>query len=211
MADTKITLAESSILQNFSIKCKNNALEVSPEEGEWFIKAVLTGITEFLNITKSQTAPKIVAVSDLKGNQIIAAYIEYISGDDSEAATGNWNYIWAFDQEDLPKKEDGTLNGDRYMITDNQVIEVISRAGYDLARIVFTSPTFLSQMACYAFEIIADTLDQNAPAVEGESWAVELPGYFLASVSIEDGKKKMAFEAIGELKTKIKDDTATEK
>ena len=50
MAETKVLLTESSVLQNFSVQCKNNSLDVTPEEGEWFIKAILAGITEFLNI-----------------------------------------------------------------------------------------------------------------------------------------------------------------
>lgn len=211
MAETKVLLTDSSVLQNFSMQCKNNSLDVTPDEGEWFAKALIAGVTEFLNIVKSKTAPKIVAISDLKGNQIIAACVQYIDGDDTEAAEGSWSYTWTFDPAALPTNEDGTLNGDKYQITDNQVIEVITRTGYDLARMTFTSPTFVSQMGCYFFNIIADTLDQNAPAVEDAEWVLEMPGYFNASVSIEDGKKVMAFEPSAELKIKIKDDSASEK
>lgn len=207
---TKVTLTESSILQNFSLQCKNNSLDVSPDEGEWFVKALLAGVTEFLNLAKSKTSPKTVAVSDLKGNLIAAATVQYVEGEDSESATGSWNYSWTFDPTALPVNEDGTFKGDKYQITDNQVIEVITRVGYDLARMAFTSPTFVSQMACYFFKIVSDTLDQNAPAVEGADWTVEMPGYFEATVQIEDGKKNFTFEPSAELKTKIKDDSASE-
>lgn len=210
-AETKVVLAESSVLQNFSLQCRNNSLDVTPDEGEWFIKALIGGVTEFLNIVKSKTAPKTVAISDLKGNMIAAATVQYLEGDESETAEGSWSYTWTFDQADLPANEDGSLKGDKYQITDTQVIEVISRVGYDLARMAFASPTFVSQMGCYFFKIVADTLDQNAPTVEDAEWAVEMPGYFVASVSIEDGKKVFAFEPSAELKVKIKDDTASEK
>lgn len=211
MSETKVLLAESSVLQNFSLQCKNNSLDVTPDEGEWFVKALLGGVTEFLNIVKSKAAPKTVAISDLKGNMIASATIQYLEGDETEAAEGSWAYTWTFNPDDLPKNEDGSLKGDKYQITDNQVIEVITRVGYDLARMAFTSSTFVSQMGCYFFKIVADTLDQNAPTVEDAEWAVEMPGYFTASVSIEDGKKVFAFEPSAELKVKMKDDSVSEK
>lgn len=211
-AETKVLITESSVLQNFSLQCRNNSLDVTPDEGEWFIKVLIGGVTEFLTNVKSKTAPKTVAISDLKGNMLAAATVQYIiEGDDSEVAEGSWSYTWTFNQADLPTNEDGSLKGDKYQITDTSVIEMISRVGYDLARISFASPTFVSQMGCYFFKIIADTLDQNAPTVEDAEWAVEMPGYFVASVSIEDGKKVFAFEPSAELKTKIKNDAESEK
>lgn len=211
MSETKVLLAESSVLQNFSLQCKNNSLDVTPDEGEWFIKALLGGVTRFLSFVKSKTAPKTVAISDLKGNMIAAATVQYLEGEEVEVAEGSWAYTWTFNPDDLPKNEDGSLKGDKYQITDNQVIEVITREGYDLARMAFTSSTFVSQMGCYFFKIVADTLDQNAPTIEDAEWTVEMPGYFTASVSIEDGKKVFAFEPSAELKTKIKYDAGSEK
>lgn len=201
-----VKLTESTILQNLSLQCKQNALAVEPDEAEWFVKMIFGGITDFLNITKTKSRPIAVKICDLKGNMVAAAIVQYIAAeDDEEVAEGSWNYTWTFSEEDIPE------NTEAYQITSSQVIEVIARTGYDLARIVFKSPTFVSQMAVYLFSIIVDALDQNAPTTEGETWTVEMDGYFEASVAIEDGKKVLALEPKGEMKVRIKDDAASEK
>lgn len=201
-----VKLTESTVLQNLSLQCKQNALAVEPDESEWFVKMIFGGITDFLNITKTKSRPIAVKICDLKGNMVAAAIVQYIAAeDDEEVAEGSWNYTWTFSEEDIPE------NTEAYQITSSQVIEVIARTGYDLARIVFKSPTFISQMAVYLFSIIVDALDQNAPTTEGETWTVEMDGYFEASVAIEDGKKVLALEPKGEMKVRIKDDAASEK
>ena len=201
-----VKLAESTILQNMSLQCKQNSLAVEPDEAEWFVKTIFGGITNFLNITKTKTRPVVVKVCDLKGNMVTAAIVQYISAEDAdEVAEGSWNYFWTFSEEDIP--EDSQV----YQVTSSNVTDVVAQTGYDLARIYFKSPTFISQMSVYLFNIIADTLDQNAPSTEGETWTVELEGYFEASVAIEDGKKVLALEPKGEMKVRIKDDSASEK
>lgn len=201
-----VKLTESTILQNLSLQCKQNTLAVEPDEAEWFVKMIFGGITDFLNITKTKSRPIAVKICDLKGNMVAAAIVQYIAAeDDEEVAEGSWNYTWTFSEEDIPE------NTEAYQITSSQVIEVIARTGYDLARIVFKSPTFVSQMAVYLFSIIVDALDQNAPTTEGETWTVEMDRYFEASVAIEDGKKVLALEPKGEMKVRIKDDAASEK
>lgn len=203
---TIVKFTESSALQNFSLQCKQNALDVTSEEGEWFTKVVLSGVTDFLNITKTTARPVAVQICDLKGNHVASAVVEYIPAeDDTETAAGSWNYYWTFDKENVA--EDAQV----YQITSSQVIEVLNRTAYDLIRASFKSPTFISQMTVYLFSVIKDTLDQNAPAAEGDDWVLDMDGYFEASVAIEDGKKVFAFAPKGELKVKIKDDTVSEK
>ena len=140
MSETKVLLAESSVLQNFSLQCKNNSLDVTPDEGEWFVKALLGGVTEFLNIVKSKAAPKTVAISDLKGNMIAAATIQYLEGDETEAAEGSWAYTWTFNPDDLPKNEDGSLKGDKYQITDN--IELVFLPSYNNTKLIWDLQIF---------------------------------------------------------------------
>lgn len=203
---TIVKLNETTILQNMSLQCKSNALDVSPEEAEWYIKVLFAGVTDFLNIAKSKARPICVQICDLKGNMVSAAVIQYIPAEDNEeVAEGSWNYFWTFNKEDLPEDVEA------FQITSGQVVEVISRTGYDMVRMVFKAPTFISQMAVYMCNIIIDVLDQNAPTVEGEEWAVELDGFFKASVSIEDGHQVKAIEPMGELVVKIKNDATSEK
>lgn len=202
---TTIKLQESSVLQNFSLQCQSNSLLVSAEEAEWFVKILFEGMTRFLNIAKNKNNATAVAVSDLKGNMIMAAVVDYIEGTEDETATGNWTYYYTFDAAEIPE------NCTVHQITSTQVIEVIAQAGFDMVKLTMLSNNFYHQLSMYLMNIIKDVLDQNAPTTEGEDWTIELEGYFDASVSIEDGKKCMSLTPKGELKTKIKDDTASEK
>lgn len=201
---TVVKLQDGKFLTNFSEQCKANGMDVTTSEAEWFTKVLAMGITNFLRLAKSQAAPTAVVIDDLKGNTLLAACVTFIPAENSdEVAAGSWNYFWTFNKEDIPE---GAIIKP---VTDTAVVEAISDTGYKMVRMSFSSSTFVSKLAIYFANLLIDTLDQNAPATEGEDWAIELDGYFNASVAIEDGKKVMAIEPIGELKVKIKDDAAT--
>lgn len=200
-----VKLSDGKFLENFSQQCKVNGLDVTTSEAEWFVKVLCMGMTNFLKTVKNQTTPMALMVNDLKGNMLLGAYVAFIPAENSEeVAAGSWNYVWTFNREDIPAE------AQLYALTDNSVVQVVSETGYNMVRMAFSSPTFVNKLAIDFANLLIDTLDQNAPATEGEEWAIELDGYFNASVAVEDGKKIFAVEPIGELKVKIKDDAANE-
>lgn len=198
-------LKESTIPQSLSAKFASIKWDLSPEDCIWFIKTAVAGITDCLNMFKNKQAPTAVLVQDLKGNKIIYACVQFIPADDaSETSDGNWTYFWSYDCDSIP--EDAIV----YTVDQQNVQTIIRDRGYDLCKMTMHDLTFISQLAVYSFDLIKDALDQQ-DVQEGDSWTVELEGFFEASVEVHDGVKEFSFMPKGEMKTLIKDDAGSEK
>lgn len=196
---------ESTVPQNFSLLAKSNGWDINTEETEWWAKVVFSGITDFLNLVKAKDTPKAVLIQDLKGNRIVVATVQWIPAEDeNETATGNWTYFWSFDCDNIAE---GTTV---YTLDQESVQSVISKRGYDMCKMSFATTSVISQLAVYLFNLIKDTLDQQA-VEENSTWVLELDGYFEASVEVVNGNKEFAILPAGEMKTLIKDDAGNEK
>ena len=205
MENTTVTKFEqSTAVQNYAITCQSIGWDVTPEESVWWAKVAFAGITDFLNIVKHKDSPKVVLIQDLKGNRIAYAAVQWIPAEEeNEAATGNWTYFWSFDCDSIP--EDAVI----YTVDQQNVQTIIRDRGYDLCKMTMHDLTYISQLAVYTFSAIKDALDQQ-DVQEGDSWTVELEGYFEASVEVHDGVKEFSFLPKGEMKTLIKDDAGSE-
>jgi hypothetical protein len=104
--------------------------------------------------------------------------------------------------DDIP--ENATI----YTCDQSQIQEVISRRGWDMVRMSFSSLSNISTLAVYIFNIIHDSLDQQDVA-EGDSYTIELDGFFDATVEVANGVKSFAFLPKGEMKMLIKSDEDT--
>ena len=198
-------LKESMIPQNLSTQFATIKWDLSPDDCIWFAKTAVAGITDCLNMFKNKQTPVVVLVQDLKGNRIIYACVQYIPADDaSEVSEGNWTYFWSFDCDSIP--EDAVI----YTVDQQNVQTIIRDRGYDLCKMTMHDLTYISQLAVYTFSAIKDALDQH-DVQEGDSWTVELEGYFEASVEVHGGVKEFSFLPKGEMKTLIKDDAGSEK
>lgn len=198
-------LKESTIPQSLSAKFASIQWDLNPEDCVWFIKAAVAGITDCVNMFKNKQQPVVVLVQDLKGNKIIYACVQFIPADDaSEASDGNWTYFWSYDCDSIP--EDAIV----YTIDQTNVQTIIRERGYNLCKMVMNDLTYISQLCVYTFDLIRDALDQQDVA-EGDSWTVELEGFFEASVEVKNGVKEFSFMPKGELKTLVKDDASSEK
>ena len=198
-------LKESMIPQNLSTQFATIKWDLSPDDCIWYAKTAVAGITDCLNMFKNKQTPVVVLVQDLKGNRIIYACVQYIPADDaSEVSEGNWTYFWSFDCDSIP--EDAVI----YTVDQQNVQTIIRDRGYDLCKMTMHDLTYISQLAVYTFSAIKDALDQQ-DVQEGDSWTVELEGYFEASVEVHGGVKEFSFLPKGEMKTLIKDDAGSEK
>lgn len=205
MEQTVTKFQNSTALQNFSIVGQSIGWELTPEDGIWWAKVMFAGITDFLNIVKHKSSPKVCVIQDLKGNRLAFACVEWINAEEeNEAATGNWTYYWSFDCNEIPE------SAEVYTIDQEKVQSVISNRAYDLVKMVIISPSFISQLCVFMINVIKDTLDQQA-VEEGHCWTLELDGYFEASVEVVNGEKQFSILPKGEMKTLIKDDSANEK
>lgn len=199
-------LKETSLPSNFITIMSTQGLEVTPIEYETMVKTVVAGVTDYLRLIKSKTIPAVVAIRDLKGNFIVAAVVEYNEAEnEDEVATGNWNYYWTFYENDIP---DGSNVKE---ITDLEVFETVSKRGLQSYRFRFMAIEYMHDSVRELFTELKDFLDQNAKDEEGYEMGVELEGYFEASVRTEGGEKVLSILPAGEMKSLIKDDTASEK
>lgn len=196
---------QSSVPQNFSVICGTIGWDVVGEDSVWWFKTAMSGITDYLNTVKNRATPAVVLVQDLKGNKIIFACVEYVPADNpDEDAEGSWVYYWSWKTEDIP--ENATI----YTVDQEQVQKVILQRGYDLCKMTVPSLSYVGQLTMYMFNIIHDTLDQQA-VEEGGTWVLEFDGFFEASVTVQNGEKIYSFEPKGEMKMLIKDDASSEK
>ena len=137
---------------------------------------------------------------NVKGEMIMAAVVEYNDNADGDGQ-GNWNYYWTFDPKDIEGKR-------RYQYSSTQVHTVIAKRGYELYRLRFSTPTFITESAVIFANLMRELLETNAK--DGEEFTVEHEGYFLATSAVEDGVVEKSFLPDGAMKRLIKDDAATE-
>jgi len=163
-------------------------------------EVVVTGISDFLALAKSKNNKVAVAVRDLKGNFLMGAIVEYHSNE-NEDMPGNWSYEFSFDEKDL---EGATV----YLTTDTQFQKQLSATAYNLHRIQFEMEIHIETIIELCVSILKQWLDMNAK--EAEEVNIELIGYFVASVAIENGEKVIAIIPDGAMKRLIKDDAALE-
>lgn len=196
---------QSTAAQNYSLTCQSIGWDVTTEEATWFAKILMAGITDFLNIVKHKDSPKAVLVQDLKGNRLAFACVQWIPAEEeNESATGNWTYFWSFNCDDIPE------NAEVYTLDQERVQEVITKRSYEMCKMSFGTPSFISQLAVFLMNILRDTLDQQA-VEEGHTWVIELDGFFEAAVEVINGEKQYSILPKGEMKTLIKDDAGNEK
>lgn len=197
---------ETSIPQTLSVLESGKNRDVAPNDVHFLVKTYIAGISDFLNLVKTTSHPCAVIVQDLKGNFIVGAVVSHNDAEsEDEALAGNWNYVFTYNKEDIP--EDAT----QYQLSNQEVVDTISKRGFDLCRLTFTEPGFCAELAIDTFDTIKNFLDQNAPAAEGEKFDVELDSYFNTSVSIENGEKVFAITPAGEMKAIIKKGTENDK
>lgn len=195
---------QTSIPQTFYLTCQACSWDVTLDETVWWAKTCFSGITDFLRLKKHKDRPHVVLIQDLKGNRIAYAAVQWIPAEDeNEAATGNWTYYWSYDCDTIP--EDAEID----TIDNLTVQQMVIDRGYSLCKLIFGKPAFVSQLAVYLFNIIKDTLDQQA-VEEGHTWVIELDGYFEAAVEVVGGEKQFSILPKGEMKTLIKDDAGSE-
>lgn len=193
-----IKFEDTSIPQTLSVLESGKGRVVDPVDVPAAVKTYVAGITDFLALTKNTQHPVAVEVQDLKGNFVFGAIVTHREAEEDEAAKGNWNYEFTFNKNDIP--EDAVT----YALTNTQVFEVVSKRGFDLCRLTFTTPELYAELGIDIFNTIKDFLDQNAPAIEGERFEFELEGYFEASVDVEAGEKLFAIVPKGEMKHLLK-------
>lgn len=201
---SKVEMKETQAYQNMQSEAALLGWDITLTEGEMIAKTIFNGITDYLNITKNKDVPVVVLVQDLKGNRIAFGCVEFDKAEDDEESDGSWAYYWSFNCADIPE------NATVYTIDQEPVQKVIAKRGHNICYMVVGVLNYLSVLAVITMNIVHDTLDQHDLA-DGDEYTIELPGFFEASVSLEDGEKVFSITPKEEMKVLIKGDVDTEK
>lgn len=167
-------------------------------------KAMMCGATAFLATVKSTKTPMALTVTDTENNFIVGAVVQYNeSPEEVDETSGNWNYFWTFNKEDIP--EDAV----EYDIKSEKTHKIVMEAAFQYASAKYNGSQGLIEMFTIAFNTLKDYLMEAAQ--EGDTYELVDPGVFTAQSAVEDGEKVISIIPDGLIKKLIKDDSALEK
>ena len=160
-----------------------------------------------VKVSKSDEAVALV-LTDVSGNFKFAGIVEYHENKENPDEPGNWSYVMTFNPKTLDniEKKKGLK---KLLYSSDDFKAVFDKVAYDVAAIQFQHQTYMFDACLLTIDTLLQVLDREAK--ENEIVDIELPGYFKATVSIEDGEKVFAITPDGHMKQIIKDDVALDK
>ncbi|MGL5750093.1 MAG: hypothetical protein ACRCXT_06170 [Paraclostridium sp.] len=193
-------LTDSAILTNAVQVALTKDVDITTDQAKYTYEAVIKAMSDFLGQAKSRDHKTAIALNDLKGNLVVAGVVTYHKPE-TEGAEGNWSYVLTFDPTDL---QDAKV----HLVTDphfETVFDKVMRQSYGLAvgYILQLCPTMIE-----LFNVLKHWLDINAK--DNEEVELDHPGYFKATVVVENGEKILSITPAGEMKVLIKGDAALE-
>lgn len=195
-----INFAESSIPANYSVDVlNNNRMDIPANDVENLYRILFGSFAEFLAGTKQKGSSTAIVLEDLKGNFKLGGIVRYHENENPDMP-GNWSYENTFKEEDI--KDVDVV----HKTLDQSFEVVVARVAHRLCNIMFSNPSYVYDVLLNCATTLIKYLDENAK--EGEVVEVELPGYFVASVAVSDGKKEMSIVPGDAMKREVKEDAA---
>lgn len=176
---------------------------------ERVMKAFFTGVSAYLSKRKVSKSDEAVALvlTDTSGIFKFAAIVEYHENTENPDEPGNWSYTMTVREDDLIDLEK-RKSVKRLLFGDDAFRSVFDKAAYDIAGITFKHDSYMYDACLLVIDTIVQVLDTEAK--EGEVVDIEMPGYFVASVAVENGEKVFSITPDGHMKALIKSDAALE-
>lgn len=205
------TYEETEMHQAFVVNANSIGYTFGDDDRpERIVKAFFASSAAYLSKVKVSKADEAVALvlTDVTGNFKFAGIVEYHENKDNPDEPGNWSYVMTFDSKTLETLEK-SKNVKKLLYSSDAFKGVFDKVAYDVACIQFQHQTYMFDACLLVIDTLLQVLDREAK--EGEIVDIELPGYFAASVSVEDGEKVFAITPDGHMKQVIKDDTALDK
>ena len=206
------TYEETEMQQAFVVNANSIGYTFGADDDrpERIIKAFFASTSAYLSKVKVTKADEAVALvlCDVTGNFKFASIVEYHENKDNPDEPGNWSFVMTFDPKTLDNIE--KHKGLKKLLYSSDAFKaVFDKVAYDVAAIQFQHQTYMFDACLLVIDTLLQVLDREAK--EGEIVDIELPGYFTASVSVEDGEKVFAITPDGHMKQIIKDDVALDK
>lgn len=172
---------------------------------ERIMKVFIASVSTYLSRRKVSKEDEAVALvlQDINGNFKFAGIVEYHANTDNPDEPGNYSYTMTFYEKDLQDLEKvKTVN--KYLYGDDAYKSIEDKVAYDVGGMSYNKDTFSYDAALLIVDSLIQTLDHEA--VEGEVVDIEMPGYFTASVAIENGEKVFSIVPDGHMKALVKAD-----
>ena len=137
-----------------------------------------------------------------------AGIVEYHENTENPEEPGNWSYVTTFNEQDiinLEKKK--TVN--KILYSGSLFTEIFNTVSYDIGSIEWEKESYMVDGCMLVIDSLLQILDSEAKP--GEVVDIEMPGYFKASVAIEDDEKIFSITPDGNMKNIIKSDVMIEK
>lgn len=165
--------------------------------------------TMLSNAKKAKTDEATALIlSDVMGNFKYAGIVEYHENTENPEEPGNWSYVTTFNEQDiinLEKKK--TVN--KILYSGSLFTEIFNTVSYDIGSIEWEKESYMVDGCMLVIDSLLQILDSEAKP--GEVVDIEMPGYFKASVAIEDDEKIFSITPDGNMKNIIKSDVMIEK
>ena len=205
------TYEETEMHQAFVVNANSLGYTFGDDDRpERIVKAFFASSAAYLSKVKVSKTDEAVALvlTDVAGNFKFAGIVEYHENKDNPDEPGNWSYVMTFDPKTLDNIEK-SKSLKKLLYSSDAFNAIFDKVAYDVAAIQFQHQTYMFDACLLVVDTLLQVLDREAK--EGEIVDIELPGYFTASVSVEDGEKVFAVTPDGHMKQIIKDDTALDK
>lgn len=177
---------------------------------ERIVKAFFASSAAYLHKVKVSKADEAVALilTDVAGNFKFAGIVKYHENTNNPDEPGNWSYEMTFNEKTLEKLEK-ERSVKKLLYSSEAFKGTFDKVAYDVAGIQFQHQTYMFDACLLVIDTLLQVLDREAK--DGERVDIELPEYFVASVSIEDGEKIFALTPGGSMKSIVKGDGELDK
>lgn len=182
----------------------NFQFDENDDRPERIVKTVITAWATYLSkrkVAKPDEATALI-LHDIAGNFKFAGIVEYFANSNPDEP-GNWTYTMTFNEEDVKDLEQ-RKKLHTFIAGDDAFRSIVDKAAYDVGGMKFNRETYIFDACHLVFDTILSCLDYEAK--EGQTVDIELPGYFIASVAVENGEKIKSITPDEHMKALIKSD-----
>lgn len=198
---------ESELHQALVINADSIGYDIGEHDDrpERLVKAFFAGISSYLSKRKVSKPDEAVALvlQDTSGIFKFAAIVEYFANIENPDEAGNWSYTYTFYEEDLQDLEK-RKNVKKLLAGDDGFKSIMDKAAYDVGGFSFNKETYIYDACILVTDTILQVLDHEA--IDGQIVDIEMPGYFKASVAVENGEKVFSIVPDGHMKALVKSD-----
>ena len=206
------TFEETQMAQQYIVNINGAGYAFGGDDiPERMFKSFIAATSVYLGKIKVSD-PKVATaliLTDVSGNFMFAGIVQYHENEENKDEPGNWSYVLTLNEDDVTDLENSGIEVKKFSYGDDAFKTVLDKVGYDIGGIEFTRDSFMYSCCTILISTILQVLDSEA--IANETVDIELKGYAVFSVSVENYEKVFAVTPNGAIKALIKDDSALEK